>query len=123
MEYNVKMEWKVLLDEDFVPWLEKQEVGLQDEILAYANVLEIYGPQLGRPRVDTLAGTSVNLKELRVQYKGDPWRILFAFDTQRRAILLVGGNKRGSKRWYKVHIPIAEERLRRHLKNMEKKNG
>jgi hypothetical protein len=48
-----------------------------------------------------------------------PWRILFAFDPNRAAILLVGGNKRGDKRWYKKHLPIADERFRRHLERLE----
>jgi hypothetical protein len=75
---------------------------------------------LGRPCVDTLKGSSLaNLKELRVQYKGDPWRVLFAFDPVRRAILLVGGNKAGDKRFYKTMIPVAEERFRRHLERGE----
>ena len=60
-----------------------------------------------------------NMKELRVQFKGEPWRILFAFDPDRAAILLVGGNKRGDKRWYKKHLPIADERFRRHLERLE----
>ena len=59
------------------------------------------------------------MKELRVQFRGDPWRILFAFDPSRKAILLVGGNKRGDKRWYKTNIPIADGRYRRHLKRLE----
>ena len=57
----------------------------------------------------------LNMKELRIQFAGDPWRVLFAFDTRRAAILLVGGNKSGNKRWYKTHIPIADARFVRHL--------
>jgi len=54
---------------------------LQDEIIAHANLLREHGPQLGRPYVDTLEGFAfTNMKELRVQFRGDPWRILFAFD-------------------------------------------
>jgi hypothetical protein len=59
------------------------------------------------------------MKELRVQFRGEPWRILFAFDPDRAAILLVGGNKRGDKRWYKKHLPIADARFRRHLERLE----
>jgi hypothetical protein len=61
-----------------------------------------------------------NMKELRVQFRGDPWRILFAFDPRRAAILLVGGCKRGDKRWYKRQIPIADERFRRHLERLRR---
>ena len=115
------MEWRVFFDEDFIFWFKKQEKGLQNAILTSAHLLEGYGPHLGRPHVDTLAGSSLSrLKELRVQYRGDPWRVLFAFDPKRHAILLVGGNKRGDKRWYETHIPIAEARFDQHLKTMEK---
>ncbi|MBS0186182.1 MAG: type II toxin-antitoxin system RelE/ParE family toxin [Proteobacteria bacterium] len=94
---------------------------MQEEILAGTRLLRKYGPHLGRPHVDTLSGTSLkNLKELRIQYKGDPWRILFAFDPKRCAILLVGGNKGRDKKWYHTHIPLAEMRFKKHLKKMEK---
>jgi hypothetical protein len=78
------------------------------------------GPQLGRPYVDTVENSVfTNMKELRVQFRGDPWRILFAFDPARAAILLVGGNKRGDKRWYKKNLPIADERFKQHLRRLE----
>jgi hypothetical protein len=63
------------------------------------------------------------MKELRIQYQGDPWRRLFAFDPRRRAILLVGGNKRGMKRWYQDQIAIADERFKRHLERMTVDEG
>ena len=55
------------------------------------------------------------MKELRIQYQGDPWRILFAFDPDRNAILLLGGNKRGDECWYDDNIPVADRRFKRHL--------
>ncbi len=58
------------------------------------------------------------MKELCIQFRGDPWRILFAFDPNRAAVLLVGGNKRGDKRWYKKQIPIADARFKRHLEGL-----
>lgn len=120
------MAWTVIFDEEFADWFEAAEEGLQDEILAYARLLQEFGPNLGRPHVDTLKGSKVsNLKELRVQYRGDPWRILFAFDPKRAAILLVGGNKGGDSRWYKDQIRIAERRFARHLERLieEGENG
>ena len=67
---------------------------------------------MGRPYADTIKGsTFTNMKELRVQHDGNPYRILFVFDPQRQAVLLVGGNKGGDKRWYEKNIPIAERRL------------
>lgn len=114
------MEWDVQFDEDFEAWFAGLPEALQDEILGLALLLRERGPHLGRPQVDTVKGSEFsNMKELRVQYRGDPWRILFAFDPVRRAILLVGGNKRGDRRWYETHIPIADARFRRHLEQLE----
>jgi hypothetical protein len=113
------MEWDVLLDEEFADWLDDQEEGLQDAIFPLIGLLRRFGPNLSRPRVDTVKGSRYgNMKELRVQYQGDPWRILFAFDPTRCAILLIGGNKRGNGRWYHEHIRIADERFARHLKSL-----
>ena len=67
------------------------------------------------------------MKELRVQYRGEPWRILFAFDPKRSAILLLGGNKAGNARWYTENLPIADKRFTQHLEELqhkkEMKNG
>ena len=118
------MEYIVLLDADFEQWLREQEAGLRDSILAHALLLGKFGPALGRPQVDTLKGSKLpNLKELRVQYRGEPRRVLFVFDPKRQAILLVGGNKQGNKRWYKEAIPLAEKRYQRHLEELEKDDG
>jgi len=118
------MKWIVIPDKDFELWLKEQETNLQDEIISVVKLLQTYGPALSRPYVDSVKGSSVkNLKELRIQYQGEPWRVLFAFDPVRRAILLVGGNKRGDKRWYEKMIPIAEKRFQRHLDSLENKNG
>lgn len=117
------MEWKVLLYQDFEKWLLEQNEGVRTSILSYAKLLAQFGPNLGRPHVDTLQGSTLpNLKELRVQHQGDPWRILFAFDPERQAILLLGGNKQGDKRWYKKAIPLAEARYLQHLRFLEEKN-
>jgi hypothetical protein len=73
--------------------------------------------------IDTLKASAFkNLKELRIQYQGEPWRILFAFDPKRQAILLVGGNKTGNDRWYQKNIPIAEERYSRYLETLEEES-
>jgi hypothetical protein len=115
------MEWDVLFDEEFAAWLGGLPQALHDEILAHAALLRERGPQLGRPYVDTVQGSAfTNMKELRVQFRGDPWRILFAFDTNRAAILLVGGNKQGDQRWYKKHLPIADARFKHHLERLER---
>lgn len=90
------MTWTVVLTPEFEQWLDDQETGLQDRVKALLVTLELTGPVLGRPLVDTLIGSRYpNMKELRVQYSGDPWRVFFAFDYSRQAVLIYGGNKVG----------------------------
>lgn len=94
---------------------------VQDELLAHVAVLEVYGPQLGRPRVDTLHGARfANMKELRFDSADGVWRFAFAFDAARRAIILCGGDKSGvsQKRFYRGLISRADARFASHLKNV-----
>lgn len=111
--------WRVTFNDEFdAEFLEFSEA-VQEAIVAKVFLLRAVGPQLGRPEVDTVKGSKYpNMKELRVQVKGAPWRILFAFDPHRQAILLVGGNKAGDKRWYKRTITVADDRYRRHLERI-----
>jgi hypothetical protein len=114
------MEWLIEFDEEFSTWFESLEDELQDEMKAVLKVLAEFGPALRRPRVGNIDGSKhPQMKELIVQYQGDPWRILFAFDPTRHAILLVGGNKTGDNRWYKTNIPIADKRFDKHLAELE----
>jgi hypothetical protein len=92
----------------FKEWYEGLASVEQDAIAAAVELLELDGPNLGRPLVDTLKGTRHNnLKELRPLEAHI--RILFALDPTRTAILLLGGDKTGTwKGWYKRMIPVAE---------------
>ena len=123
MEYHSSMEWTIIFHPDFGNWLYEQAEDVQDSILVGLGLLKQEGPLLGRPYVDTLKGSQYpNLKELRVQHAGEPWRILFAFDPVRQAVVLVGGNKTGDKRWYEKNIPVAERRFTEHLETLEDLN-
>jgi hypothetical protein len=118
------MPFTVNTSDEFDSWFTPLEEALQDDILFVVRLLQEHGPQLRRPYADTLEGTSLgNLKELRVQHRGEPYRILFAFDPKREALLLIGGNKAGDKRWYKRMIPLAEAIFERHLATLEKGDG
>ncbi|MEQ8974703.1 MAG: type II toxin-antitoxin system RelE/ParE family toxin [Coleofasciculus sp. C1-SOL-03] len=98
----------------------KQNDEIQESIAMVLDILEEQGASLGRPYVDTIKGSSLpNMKELRVQHAGEPYRILFAFDPKRQAVLLLGGNKSGDKRWYEKNIPIAERRFREYLEETQ----
>lgn len=108
----------------FDEWWSECDVGLQDALAIHIRLLEAEGPQLSRPYADTLQGSSLaNLKELRVRYRGDPYRILFAFDPKREALLLLGGNKGSNKRWYITAIKRAEELYAQHLRELEDEDG
>jgi hypothetical protein len=95
---------------------------VQDAVLSSLGKLRRFGPSLGRPSVDTLKGSAYsNMKEIRVEAEGGVWRIAFAFDPKRRAILLAGGNKTGvsKDRFYSTLIRIADMRYRNYLKGIE----
>ena len=126
------MTWIVLLHDDFADELAALDEELQDELFAHAKLLAEFGPNLGRPTVDTLKGTShANMKEMRFNWMGEVWRVAFAFDPQRQAVLLVGGDKGGAdqKRFYKRLIAVADNRYSEHLATFddatvkEPKNG
>jgi len=95
---------------------------VQDELLAHAKVLAQLGPTMGRPRVDTLAGSRhANMKELRFESDDGVWRVAFAFDPTRSAILLVAGDKSGvgQKRFYRSLITRADDRFDAHLRRLK----
>ena len=88
-----------------------------------ARLLQQFGPQLGRPRVDTLNDSRhANMKELRFSAPGGEWRVAFAFDPRRKAILLVAGDKSGGgeKRFYRELIRRADNRFDAHLTRLKK---
>ncbi len=116
------MPWTVLLHDDFVVEIQGFKAELQDELLAHAQLLAEFGPDLGRPTVDTLKGSRhANMKELRFAWHGGAWRVAFAFDPRRRAVLLVGADKDGAdqKRFYKRLLLLADVRYDDHLSSLE----
>lgn len=120
------MTWQVSLHDDFEAEFDALDEAVQDELLAHAKLLEHFGPQLGRPRVDTLNGSRyANMKELRFDADNGVWRVAFAFDPKRQAVLLVAGDKSGGseKRFYRQLITKADERFEAHLARLKKKTG
>ena len=96
------------------------------ELLALTRLLQHFGPQLGRPRVDTLNGSRhANMKELRFSAADGVWGVAFAFDTKRKAILLVAGDKSGvgERRFYRELIRKADDRFDAHLARLKKERG
>jgi hypothetical protein len=92
-------------------------------LLGHGKLLQQFGPQLGRPRADTLNGSRhANMKELRFDAADGVWRVAFAFDPNRKAILLVCGDKSGGseKRFYRQLIEKADSRFDSHLARVKK---
>ena len=115
--------WKVDLHNDFVREYDELDKDVQDELLAHIELLEQFGPQLGRPRADTLNGSRhANMKELRFEAADGVWRFAFAFDPKRRAIILCGGDKSGvsEKRFYRQMIDRADARFDSHVATIRK---
>ena len=116
--------WTVEIGDEFEPEFNQLHEDVRTEILALSRVLQQFGPQLGRPRVDTLNGSHhANMKELRFSAADGEWRVAFAFDPTRSAILLVTGDKSGvtEKKFYRRLIAKADERFDAHLSRLKKK--
>lgn len=115
------MPWTVVLVDEVADWyldLVQNDLATAEQVETAIDFLADESPALGRPFVDTVSGSSVgNLKELRPGSKGrSEIRILFVFDPARQAVLLVAGDKAGDwSRWYRVNIPVAEQRYAKWL--------
>jgi hypothetical protein len=110
--------------DEFEPEFNALDEAVQDELLAQSGVVKQFGPLASRPRVDTLNGSGyANMKELRFDAADGVWRVAFAFDTRRIAMLLVAGNKAGisGRRFYTELIRKADVRFAAHLARLEEK--
>ena len=119
----MKVDWIVEIGDEFEPEFDVLHEDVQTEILALTRLLQQFGPHLGRPRVDTLSGSRhANMKELRFRAADGEWRVAFAFDPKRTAILLVAGDKSGGseKRFYRGLLRKADERFAAHLARLKK---
>lgn len=116
--------WDVVYSEDWGNWFDGLTDPQQVALVAAIDVLRQKGPALGRPLVDRVSGSAYhNMKELRVSEGGD-LRSLFAFDANRMAVLLVGGDKTGEwGSWYDENIPRADELFTTHQEPLVKKGG
>lgn len=114
------MEWQIEYTDEFEEWWCSLKEEEQEAIATSVGLLEKLGPNLPRPHSDTVNGSKfTNMKELRTQHAGDPYRTLYAFDPRRTAILLIGGSKTGKKDWYNKYIPLADKLFSQHLKEID----
>jgi hypothetical protein len=121
---GMEMKWQVIFHDDFVPEFNDLSKNIQRELIALTLNLCERGPLLGRPQVDTLKGSRhSNMKELRFDADGGVWRVAFAFDPERKAMVLVAGDKGGvvQRRFYRDLILVADQRFDKHLNALRSK--
>ncbi len=111
--------WDIEYADEFEKWWDTLSAEEQEKIDAKVGLLELSGPALGRPHADTVRGSRPqNMKELIVQYAGRPYRVFYALDPKRCAILLIGGIKTEGRRFYEEFIPLADRLYDQHLETL-----
>ena len=115
------MAFDVEYADEFETWWNGLNEAEQISVSRNVSRLSDEGPALHRPHADTVYGSKFpNMKELRVQHEGRPYRVLYAFDPRRCAMLLIGGDKTGNERWYREFIPKADAIFTQHLRELER---
>lgn len=115
------MAWEVEYTDVFGEWWDGLSEAEQDSIAATVSHLEEHGPSLRFPYSSGVSGSKHSrMRELRAQHAGRPYRVLYAFDPRRTALLLIGGDKTGNDRWYDEYVPIADRLYDEHLVQLEK---
>ena len=110
------MGWDIEYTDQFGGWWEGLDAKEQSSVSASVDLLGLFGPGLRFPHSSGIKGSRHgNLRELRIQHAGRPYRVLYAFDPRRCALLLIGGDKTGQDRWYDEHVPLAESLYDEHL--------
>lgn len=113
------MTWNVEYTDEFGHWWERLIEKEQVSVAASVKLLELLGPALRFPHCSDIKGSRHgNLRELRVQHTGRPYRVLYAFDPRRCALLLIGGDKTGHDRWYEENVPVAQRLYDVHLQTL-----
>jgi hypothetical protein len=113
------MPCEVEYTDEFEAWWNELTEDEQDAVAAKVQLLEQLGPQLPFPHSSSIRSSRhSHMRELRIQHQGDPYRVLYAFDPRRIAILLTGGCKAGDDRWYETLVPIADDLYDEHLRDI-----
>jgi len=108
--------WEVEFTNEFNKWWETLTDDEQDDVAHSVGLLEKLGPALGYPYSSKVKSSRhTTMRELRTQSGGRPFRTLYTFDPLRTAILLIGGDKTGSDRWYEQFVPKADRIYDEHL--------
>lgn len=112
--------WEIEFTDEFEEWWIILNEDEQGDVDASVSLLIKEGPNLPFPYSSGITGSKhSHMRELRIQHKGQPYRVLYAFNPKRTAILLLGGNKTGNDRWYKENVPIADKLYDDHLNELK----
>jgi hypothetical protein len=116
------MAWKIEYTDKFETWWQQLDSTTLESVAVSIQLLEARGPALPFPYSSAImASRYSHMRELRIQHKGSPIRVIYAFDPRRVAILLIGGNKKGNKRWYEKFVPLADKLYAKHLAVLKQK--
>ena len=103
------MAYQVEVSDEFKTWYEDLSEPEQNSVERVVMMLMETGPALGYPQSTGIKDSKFShMRELRIQHEGRPYRVLYAFDPIRVALLLLGGDKTGDDRWYERMVPKAD---------------
>jgi hypothetical protein len=118
--YIPSVEWGVEYTDQFENWWDSLDESEQESVASCVLLLEARGPMLGFTFSSGIEKSKhSHMRELRIQHAGRPYRVLYAFDPRRVAILLIGGDKTGDDRWYEKNVPIADRTYEAHLEALK----
>ena len=114
------MAYDIEYTNEFEAWWNSLSESEQDDVAATVMLLKDKGPTLPFPYSSGIKGSKHgHMRELRIQHAGRPYRVLYAFDPRRMAILLIGGDKTGNSRWYDEIVPIADGLYDQHIEDLK----
>ena len=117
------MEWSVEYTDEFEHWWNSLDEDEQESVATCVLLLEARGAMLAFPFSSGIEQSRhSHMRELRIQHCGRPYRVLYAFDPRRVAILLIGGDKTGEDRWYDKYVPAADKTYDTHIKGLKKES-
>lgn len=109
------------MTDEFERWWDTLDEAEREDVRAVVGLLEEKGPTLPFPHSSGVVSSKhARMRELRIQHGGRPYRVLYAFDPRRTAILLIGGDKTGNDRWYEENVPVADQLYDEHLREFER---
>jgi len=112
--------WEVEFSDEFGRWWDSLTAVEQKSVDFSVGLLQQAGPTLRMPHSSGVqTSRHTHMRELRIQHEGRPYRVLYAFDPRRTAILLIGGDKTGNNRWYEDSVPLADAIYDRHLRELD----